>query len=202
MNQGFTIIQPNFRGSTGYGKSFQRRIYQDWGGLHIEDLMAARQYLVSQLGYSDKKIAIMGGSFGGYSSAEAISQKPKDFCAASVEYAVLDIVDHISGSTTYYKKSQHETIGNPEKNLEQLKSNSPMFKVDQLQTPILVVYGQKDKIVSSDQSEKYVKLLEQKNKTHQVIVYDNEGHGVSGYSNFQFYQKEISSFFAKHCQKP
>jgi dipeptidyl aminopeptidase/acylaminoacyl peptidase len=200
VNQGFTLIMPNFRGSTGFGKSFRRKIYRDWGGGHILDVMAARRYLISELGVSEKKIAIMGGSFGGYTSAETIIQYPNDFCAASVEHAVLDISQDLRNAVTFYKKSDFETIGDVETEQERLTLTSPMSRVAQVKTPMLIVYGEEDKVVSKVQSEQFIKKMSDAGKEFQVIVYNNEGHGIGGYTNFSYYQKEISNYFQNHCK--
>ena len=200
VNQGFTVIQPNFRGSTGYGTAFQRKVYRDWGGGHIQDIMATRQYLVEQLKISEKRIAVVGGSFGGYTSAEVITQYPTSFCAASTEYAVLDVHQMIAETDEVYQKSENETIGQLNIDREKLKKVSPMFKIDQIQIPMLIVYGEEDKVVLKSQSELFIKKMSEKNKKFETIVYDNEGHGVSGYSNYQYYQKELPNFLVRNCK--
>lgn len=201
-NQGYTVIKPNFRGSTGYGKKFESKIFKDWGS-HLKDIKATRSYLIKSLGFKENKIAIAGYSFGGYSAAFAITQYPKDYCAAVSGLGVYNLIKHNTEVPDYWAGYTTDGLvdrfGSLITSRDKLITDSPYFNADKIRSPFLIVWGEKDRKVFKGQSEQFVEKLTQLNVPFEKTIYENEGHGFSKYWNQIFSLKDSTSFIDKHC---
>lgn len=198
--QGYTVIIPNFRGSTGYGTKFQKLVYGDWGGGHVKDLLAARNYLITNLGLSSKKISIVGAMFGGFAALSALIQKPDYFCAAADINGPLNLLSYINNAPENMKKPLFELIGDPVKDKEKLKEVSPFFNYKKIKTPLVVVQGKMDSRVEINETNKFVENIKSQNLKVNYIVIDNEGHGISKVENQAKVFSEISNTFYKYCE--
>jgi len=182
-NNGYIVICPNFRGSTGYGKTFQKMIYKDWGGAEFKDVLHSVDYL-KKTGYVDpKKIAVVGGSFGGFMCLTCITKAPDIWRCAIDIFGPSDLFTFVNSVPEHWKKGTDNLVGNPETDRELLKERSPINFVDNIKCPLFVVQGKHDPRVVVDESEQIVNKLKEMNKPVEYILLEDEGHGFSKVSN-------------------
>lgn len=200
-NRGYLCIQVNFRGSTGYGKDFVNAGDREWGGKMHDDLIDAVNWAVEK-GYADpKKIAIFGGSYGGYAALVGATFTPDVFRCAVDIVGVSNIITWINGFPPYWKPMLdmiHKRVGHPEKDKEFLESRSPLFKVDRIKIPMLIAQGANDPRVPRQESEQIVAALEAKGIDHQYVVFEDEGHGFAKPENRLAFYRVADKFLAKH----
>ncbi len=198
-NAGYAVIQVNFRGSTGYGKVFMEAGYENWGSKIQDDILLATHYAISQ-GVADKnKICIFGASFGGYSALQSAIKSPELFKCAIGYAGVYDLpMLFEEGDITSIKWGDaflNETLGiDKAKQIEQ----SPVYHVDKLKAPILLIHGEDDNRAPIEHAEKLKEALEQHNHPYEWLVKDKEGHGFYDEANILEANKKILSFLNKY----
>lgn len=200
-NRGYVSFQVNFRGSTGYGKSFVNAGDREWGGKMHDDLVDAVNWAIEK-GYADpKKIAIFGGSYGGFAALVGATFTPDLFCCAVDIVGVSNIVTWITSIPPYWKPMQellYKRVGHPEKDKEFLESRSPLFKVDEIKIPLLIAQGANDPRVPQAESEQIVAALKRKGIEHEYMVFPDEGHGFAKPENRLKFYYVADKFLAKH----
>ena len=205
-NRGYVVIAPNFRGSTGYGKTFQRLIYKDWGGNEFKDVMGAHDYLINS-GYVDKnRIAVVGGSFGGYMTLTCITKQPDKWKCAVDVFGPSNLFTFMNSIPEHWKPSVVELLGDPEKDKDFLYERSPINFVDKIQCPLLIIQGKNDPRVVITESDQIVEKLRSLNKEVEYMVLEDEGHGFSKVSNqikvwesiCRFLDKQMNNEYIKH----
>ncbi len=203
-NRGYAVLQVNFRGSTGYGKAFKEAAVHEWGGKMHDDLIDAVDWAVAQ-GYADpKRVAIFGGSYGGYAALAGVTFTPDVFAAACTYCGPSNLLTLLSSFPEYWKPmlagSFFKHVGNldvPEE-VEDMKARSPLFKVDAIKTPLLVIQGANDVRVTKQESDQIVEALRSRGIDVGYIVKDDEGHGFQNPENKLEAYAELERFFAKH----
>ncbi len=198
-NAGYAVVQVNFRGSTGYGQNFEEAGWGHWGTKIQDDIILATNYMVQQ-GISDKnRMCIFGTSFGGYSALQAAIRKPNLF-KCTIGYAgVYDLpmlynegdIKTRNWGDAYLDK----TLG---KDVAVQKSQSPVYHVDKLKAPVLLIHGEDDQRAPIDHAEKLREMLEAKNHPFEWLVKDKEGHGFYDEENIMQANETILAFLAKH----
>ena len=182
-NAGYIVIAPNFRGSTGYGKSFQKKIYKDWGGAEFQDVLGSVDYL-KKTGYADpKKIAVVGGSFGGFMCLTCITKAPEIWKCAVDIFGPSNLFTFLESVPEHWKEGTNELVGGVPEDKEMLFERSPINFVDRISCPLLVVQGKHDPRVVEAESEQIVNKLKELNKPVEYILLEDEGHGFSKVSN-------------------
>jgi dipeptidyl aminopeptidase/acylaminoacyl peptidase len=176
-SRGFVVIAPNVRGSTGYGRAFEKANYQDLGGGDLKDEIAGRQFLIDT-GYVDpKRIGMTGGSYGGFMTLMALAKTPDLWAAGVDEYGENDweaLLIHTNPRDREYELS---FLGDPVKDKSVYIALSPLTYIGNLAAPLLVLQGDNDPRVTKDQSEKIVGLLKANGRTVEAHYYPGEGHG-------------------------
>jgi dipeptidyl aminopeptidase/acylaminoacyl peptidase len=186
VNNGIVVIAPNFRGSTGYGKSFEKKIYHDWGGNELKDLEYAIKWLLSQDWIDPKRIGVFGGSFGGFATLSCITRLPQyNFKAAVDIVGPSNLITFIETVPEHWKKLTFELVGNPEEEESFLKERSPITFVDNINpiTSLLVIQGATDPRVAKSESDQIVKKLKDKGMDVEYLIFEDEGHGFTKYNN-------------------
>lgn len=182
-NAGFIVFAPNFRGSIGYGKEFQKFIYKDWGGGEFKDVLCGVDYL-KKSGYVDKKkIAVVGGSFGGFMVLTCITKAPELWKCAVDIFGPSNLFTFLKSVPEHWKNSTDSLVGNPDKDIDLLKDRSPINFVDNIKCPLLVIQGKYDPRVVEAESEQIVNKLRSMGKPVDYILLEDEGHGFSKVSN-------------------
>lgn len=191
----------NFRGSTGYGKAFWERSFKEWGGKMQDDITDGVHWLINE-GIADKhRIAIYGGSYGGYAVLAGLTFTP-DLYACGVDFCgVSNLFTFMQSIPPYWKPMldmMYEMVGNPETDKELLMARSPVFHVGNIKAPLLVAQGAKDPRVKIDESNQIVEALRARSIEVDYIVKENEGHGFRNEENrIEFYER-MEKFLAKH----
>ncbi len=178
--EGYVVLEPNYRGSSGYGEKFRNLNVEDSGGGEMDDVAAGAQYLIDQ-GLADaKRIAIGGGSHGGTMTAYAVTKYPKLFAAAIEMYGVVD-------RATFNERTNRNSAvrwmmkmgGTPAEKPDVYRRANSLLLVDQIQTPLLILHGEDDPQVPPYESVQFTKALTAHHKTFYYFTYPNELHGFS-----------------------
>ncbi|MBK6877653.1 MAG: S9 family peptidase [Ignavibacteria bacterium] len=182
-NAGYIVIAPNFRGSIGYGKTFQKMIYKDWGGAEFKDVLGSVDYLKNS-GYVDpKKIAVVGGSFGGFMTLTCITKAPDLWKCAIDIFGPSNLFTFLNSVPEHWKKGTAVLVGDQVEDKDMLHERSPINFVDNIKCPLMVVQGKHDPRVAEDESVQIVNKLKEMNKPVEYILLEDEGHGFSKVSN-------------------
>jgi len=198
-NAGYAVIQVNFRGSTGYGKSFEKAGYGHWGTKIQDDIILATNYAIQQ-GISDKeRLCIFGASFGGYSALQSAIRKPDLFKCAIGYVGVYDLpmlynegdIKDLTWGDAYLDK----TLGT---DVAKQKAQSPVHHVDKLKAAIFIVHGEDDDRAHFEHALALKESLEAINYPFEWLVKDKEGHGFYNEDNILELNRKILSFLGKH----
>jgi dipeptidyl aminopeptidase/acylaminoacyl peptidase len=200
-NRGYVSIQVNFRGSTGYGKEFVNAGNKQWAAAMHDDLIDAVDYAVGQGWVDRKRVAISGGSYGGYAALVGATFTPDVFCCAVDVVGPSNLKSLIESIPPYWAPivaQFHERVGNPETEADLLWERSPLSKVDQIRIPILVAQGANDPRVKQAESEQIVGAMRDKGIDHVYLLFGDEGHGFAKPENRMKFFKTAEQFLAKH----
>ncbi|MBK7934597.1 MAG: S9 family peptidase [Pyrinomonadaceae bacterium] len=202
-NRGYAVLQPNFRASTGYGKKFLNAGNNQWGEKMQDDITWGVKYLVEQGIADPKRVAIMGGSYGGYAALAGVTFTP-DVYAASVAIVPPSNLQTLLDSIPPYWEAIRETfykrMGDPrtEAGKAQMKRQSPHAHADKIKTPLMVVQGANDPRVKQRESDQIVVALRDRNYPVEYILAPDEGHGFARPVNNMAMLAATEKFLAKH----
>jgi dipeptidyl aminopeptidase/acylaminoacyl peptidase len=203
VNHGYVILGVNNRGSSGYGKTFFASDDAKHGREPLWDCVEAKKYLAS-LGYVDeKKIGIMGGSYGGYMVLAALAFKPEEFAVGVDLFGVSNWVRTLESIPPYwesFRKSLYKEIGDPKKDLENLRAVSPLFHADKIVKPLIVLQGANDPRVIKPESDEIVENIKKRNGVVEYVLFDNEGHGFTKKANEIRAYKAILDFLDRYLK--
>ncbi len=200
-NRGFAVLQMNFRGSTGYGRKFWEASFKKWGKEMQDDVTDGTNWLIEK-GIADKdKIAIYGGSYGGYATLMGLVKEP-DLYAAGVDYVgVSNMFTFMKTIPPYWAPflpMMYEMAGDPVKDSVLFREVSPVFHVDKIKAPLFVAQGAKDPRVNIDEADQIVNAMKERGVEVEYMVKENEGHGFRNEENrFDFY-RAMETFLSKH----
>jgi dipeptidyl aminopeptidase/acylaminoacyl peptidase len=203
-NRGYAVLIPNFRGSTGYGKKFLNLGNKEWGtGTMQHDLTDGVKFMIEN-GFADpKKVAIMGGSYGGYATLAGLAFTP-DIYAAGVDIVgpsnIITLLKTIPPYWAPIKKMFDVRLGNldnPE-DVERLKKQSPLFSASDIVAPLLVIQGANDPRVKQAESDQIVVTLRELGRQVEYLLAEDEGHGFAGKLNRLAMIAKIDKFLEKH----
>ena len=200
-NRGYAVLQVNFRGSTGFGKSFLHAGDKEWGRKMQHDLTDAVRWAIDQ-GYADPaRVAIYGGSYGGYAALCGAAFTPDLYCCAVSMVGPSNILTWMESIPPYWKpmiKMFHTRVGNPETEECMLIERSPLFSVDKITIPMLIGQGANDPRVREEESEQIVAALKDKGHDVEYALYPDEGHGLYRPKNRLDFYRRVEEFLARH----
>lgn len=200
VHEGYSLFAPNFRGSTGYGQSFEKMIEGDWGGAPRLDNIAGLEWLIDQ-GYANKdKILLMGESYGGYMSLLLHARHPEYFKAVVDIFGPSNLFSFIDSVPEHWKPAMAQFVGDPEKDKEKLEKDSPIHYLDTMTKPMLVIQGANDPRVVKEESDQVVEALKGKGRDVEYIVLEDEGHGFSKKENEILVYRKVLDFFNRHIE--
>ncbi|MDR0659588.1 MAG: S9 family peptidase [Prevotellaceae bacterium] len=203
-SRGYAVFQMNFRGSTGFGRNFWEISFKQWGLTMQDDITDGANWLIEQ-GIADKnRIAIYGGSYGGYATLAGLTYTP-DLYTCGVDYVgVSNLFTFLKTIPPYWKPlldMMYEMVGDPIADSLQLAQTSPALNADKIKAPLFIAQGANDPRVNKDESDQMVKALKDRGVNVEYMVKDNEGHGFHNEENrFDFY-RAMEKFLAEHMQK-
>jgi dipeptidyl aminopeptidase/acylaminoacyl peptidase len=200
-NRGYAVLQINFRGSTGYGKKHVNAGDREWGRKMHDDLIDGVNWAVATGVADPKRIAIYGGSYGGYAALVGAAFTPDVFCCAVDIVGPSSIATLIRSIPPYWKPFLavfNRRVGNLETEEDFLTSRSPISKVDAIRIPLLVAQGANDPRVKQAESEAIVAAVRAKGKDVEYLLFPDEGHGFAQPENRMAYYAAAEAFLAKH----
>ncbi len=200
-NRGYACLQINFRGSTGYGKDFVNAGDREWGAKMHDDLIDAVNWAIDE-GYADpEKVAIYGGSYGGYAALVGATFTPDVFCCAVDIVGPSNLNTLIESIPPYWSTflaTLKKRVGDPETEREYLNSISPLFKADQIKIPMLIAQGANDPRVKQAEAEQIVAAMEANSVDYEYMLFPDEGHGFARPENRIKFYAGAEKFLAKH----
>jgi dipeptidyl aminopeptidase/acylaminoacyl peptidase len=203
-NRGYAILQINFRGSTGYGRAFWEASFKQWGLNMQNDITDGVNWLIEHGIANPKQVAIYGASYGGYATLAGVTFTPNLYACAIDYVGVSNLFTFMKSIPPYWAPfldMMYEMVGHPENDKELLTATSPVFHVDKIKTPLMVVQGAKDPRVNINESDQIVEALRKHGVEVQYMVKENEGHGFMNQENkFEFY-RAMETFWAQHLQQ-
>lgn len=200
-NRGYAVLQVNFRGSTGYGKQFLNAGNREWAAKMHQDLLDGVDYVVGK-GYSNpKKVAIMGGSYGGYATLVGLTFTPDKFACGVDIVGPSNIVTLLKSIPPYWapmKVMFTKRVGDLEKEESFLKERSPLFKVDKIKSPLLIGQGKNDPRVKQAESDQIYDAMKKASLPVQYVCYEDEGHGFQRPENRLHFFAITEKFLYEH----
>lgn len=200
-NRGYACLQINYRGSTGYGKDFLNAGNKQWSRKMHDDLVDAVNWAVQEGIADSKKVAIYGGSYGGYAALVGATFTPDLFCCAVDIVGPSNLITLIKTIPPYWSTflaQFHTRVGNPDTEEEFLKSCSPLFRVDQIKIPMLIAQGANDPRVKQAESEQIVEAMKGKGISYEYMLFPDEGHGFAKPANRLKFYAAAEKFLATH----
>ncbi len=203
-NRGYAVLQMNFRGSTGYGRAFWEASFQKWGQEMQDDITDGTNWLIEKGIADPDRLAIYGGSYGGYATLMGLIKEPELY-AAGIDYVgVSNMFTFMKTIPPYWEPlldMMYEMVGDPEKDSAMLASVSPVQQAEAIVAPLFVAQGANDPRVNKDESDQMVAAMKARGIAVEYMVKDNEGHGFGNEENrFDFY-RAMESFLGTHLAK-
>jgi dipeptidyl aminopeptidase/acylaminoacyl peptidase len=200
-NRGYVIFQMNFRGSTGYGKSFTLASQKEWGKSMQNDITDGVEWLINNGIADPDRIAIYGASFGGYATLAGIAFTP-DLYSAAIDYCgISNIFTFYEGFSSMWKpllEWYYHNLGDPVKDSVLLREISPIYHVDSIRTPLLIIHGANDNSVKVSESNQIVEALRNRGYAVEYLLKENEGHIFRNEENVIEVYKSIDRFLKKY----
>lgn len=200
-NRGYAVLQVNFRGSGGYGKAFLNAGNREWAAKMHDDLIDGVNWLLEK-GISDpQKIAIMGGSYGGYATLVGLTFTPDTFACGVDIVGPSNLITLIQTIPPYWeplKAMFYHRVGNLETEEEFLKSRSPLFFAEQIKKPLLIAQGANDPRVKQAEADQIVQAMRKANLPVEYVLYPDEGHGFARPENRLHFYAIAEEFLAKY----
>lgn len=198
-NRGYVCLQLNYRGSTGYGKDFLNAGDREWAGKMHDDLIDAVEWAIGQGGVARDKVAIYGGSYGGFAALVGATFTPDVFKCAIDMVGPSSLITLIQSFPAYWSTmldNFKRRVGDPDTEEDFLKSRSPLFKVDQIRIPLLIAQGANDPRVTQIEAEQIVAALKEKGLEHEYMLFEDEGHGLAKPDNRMKFYAAVEKFLA------
>lgn len=200
-DRGYAVVRINFRGSTGYGKDVLNAGDKQWGAAMHDDLLDAVDWAVDQGIADPDRVAIYGGSYGGYAALFGATFTPDRFACAVDLVGPSNLITLIESVPPYWAPmiaQFHQRVGDPETEREFLWSRSPLSRVEDVSIPLLIAQGANDPRVKQAESEQIVAALRERGIDHTYLLYDDEGHGFVKPENRLHFYAAAEAFLAEH----
>ena len=200
VNQGYFVIAPNYRGSTGYGKEFEDADRFDMGGGDLEDVISAAEW-IKKTGFIDpKKVVALGGSYGGYLTMMAVTKAPDLWAAGVPIVPFVNWFTEIENEDASLREYDIATMGDPVKDKARLQERSPINFVDKIKAPLLLLAGGNDPRCPRTEAEQVASAIKKRKGVADLKVYENEGHGFAKVENQIDAFTRIAAFLKKYAE--
>ena len=202
-NRGYAVLAVNFRGSTGFGKHFQNIAKRQWSGTMHDDLLDAVSWAVSQKIAQEDKVAIMGGSYGGYAALVGLSFTPDVFaCGVDIvgPSSLLTLIESIPPYWESFRQQLIERVGDidTEQGRKELRERSPLFRADKIERPLLIGQGKNDPRVKEQEAEQMVQAMKENQIPVTYVLFPDEGHGFARPENRLAFFAVAERFLGEH----
>ena len=201
-NRGYAVLQPNFRASGGYGKKFLNAGDLQWGKLMQDDITWGVKYLISEGIANKDKVAIMGGSYGGYATLAGLAFTPELYACGVDIVGPSNIFTLLESIPAYWEAGRaffYAMVGDPKtvEGKKRIEEASPLFSSDKIIKPLLIIQGANDPRVKQAESDQIVVALRDKRKQVSYLLADDEGHGFRKPVNNMAMYAETEKFLAE-----
>jgi dipeptidyl aminopeptidase/acylaminoacyl peptidase len=202
-NRGYAVLQVNFRGSSGFGKSFALASESEWAGRMHDDLVDAVQWAIAQ-GIADREhVAIYGASYGGYAAFVGASFTPDLFCCSVSIAGIANLETMLENTPDYwtaFAELEYRSVGDPrtERGVALLKARSPINRVDAVTKPMLIGHGANDPRCKMSESDQIANALQRHGVPVVYVVYPDEGHEFARPENNLAFRAIMEAFLARH----
>jgi dipeptidyl aminopeptidase/acylaminoacyl peptidase len=202
-NRGYVVLQVNFRGSTGFGKDFVNLADKQWAGTMHDDLIDAVNWAIEEKIADPDKVAIFGGSYGGYATLVGLTFTPKKFACGVDIVGPSSLITLIESIPPYWKPMMEmftTRVGDPttKEGREFLKARSPLTYVERIERPLLIGQGANDPRVKQAESDQIVEAMKEKKIPVTYVLYPDEGHGFARPENRTAFNAVMEAFLAEH----
>jgi dipeptidyl aminopeptidase/acylaminoacyl peptidase len=200
-NRGYAVLQMNYRGSVGFGRAFWEASFKQWGQAMQDDVSDGAQWLIDQGIADSSRVAIYGGSYGGYATLAGLTYTPNLY-ACGVDYVgvsnLFTFMETIPPYWTQYLEMLYEMVGHPEADSAMLAAYSPSLNAEKITAPLFIAQGANDPRVKKSEADQMVEAMKARGVEVEYLVKDDEGHGFRNEENrFDFY-RAMEKFLAKH----
>jgi dipeptidyl aminopeptidase/acylaminoacyl peptidase len=193
--KGYAVLAPNYRGSTGYGLAHQRALYNNWGIVDTEDMLAAADYLAELNWIDGNRLGIYGASYGSYLAVLALARDPLyRYKCGVAKFGDCDILASWAQGDRSGREDLERQMGHPTTHRDDYHAGSPVYNVANIRSPLLIMHGDQDERVHPQQSEQLVEALKREDKAFEYVVYEDEGHGFSKKSNLLHFYATLERF--------
>ncbi len=200
LSRGYAVLDPNVRGSTGYGKTYTHLDDVEKREDSVKDLAAAHDWLTKSGGADAKRIAVMGGSYGGYMTMAAVTLYPDLWAAAVNTVGIVNWETFLQNTSGYRRRAREVEYGRLDRDIDLLRRISPIRKIDQIRTPLFVIHGKNDPRVPYTEAEQVVAALKSRESIVEYKLYDDEGHGISKLKNRLELYPLVADFLDKYMK--
>lgn len=200
-NRGYAVLQVNYRGSSDYGKAFLNAGNKEWGGKMHDDLIDAVNWAIAHHIADPARIAIIGGSYGGYAALAGAAFTPDTFCCAVDLFGICNLFTRMSHAAPYlapWIANLCKRVGDPVADEAMMRARSPLFSAHRIKKPMLIVQGANDVRCTMVESQQIVAELKKNGIEHDYLVFQGEGHGLAKPENNLIMYAAIEKFLAKH----
>lgn len=178
LSKGYAVLAPNVRGSTGYGKAYSHLDDVDRRMDAVRDLAAASDWLRTRAEVNPERVAVMGQSYGGFMTLAALTTFPDRWAAGVDVVGIANFVTFLEQTGPWRRATRAAEYGDPERDAAVLREISPIHRVDQIRAPLLVIHGRNDPRVPLGEAEQIVSALRGRGRDVELLVFDDEGHGL------------------------
>ena len=200
LSRGYAVLATNVRGSTGYGKTFASLDDVEKREDSVKDLASSVEWLKTSGGADAKRIAVTGGSYGGYMTMAAITLYPELFAAAVNTVGIVNWETFLKNTSGYRRRQREVEYGMLDRDIDFLRRISPIAKIDRIKTPLFVIHGRNDPRVPYTEAEQVVAALKKRGATVEYKLFDDEGHGISKLKNRLELYPLVADFLDKYMK--
>ena len=197
VQRGVALVVPNIHGSTGYGRAWQVAIHKDWGGIDLRDLRAVTEWMRAQARFDRRRLAVVGGSYGGFAALTCVTQMPDVWRCAVDVFGVANLVTMLENAQPNWRRFLDRWIGKLPEDRDRLVARSPITYVDRIRCPLLVLQGENDPRVPKLESDQVVERLRALGRQVEYVVYPDEGHGFTKRANQDDALERILAFLTR-----
>lgn len=197
-SRGFAVLQPNHRGSTGYGKAYMNKLIGNWGVYDVEDSASGAASLAAKGLADPKKLVILGGSAGGYTVLQSLVDKPGFYKAGVCLYGISNQFALVTDTHKFEERYSDSLLGALPEAAERYRSRSPLFHAEKISDPVIIFQGEDDNVVTKIQSDSIVASLKARGVPHEYHVYAGEGHGWRKPETIEHYLNAVVKFLAQY----
>jgi dipeptidyl aminopeptidase/acylaminoacyl peptidase len=198
LEAGITILVPNIHGSTGYGKSWQTAIHRDWGGVDLEDFRKVADWMVADELIDSSRMAVYGGSYGGFATLTCITRLPSYWKCAVAAYPPCNLITMLEDSEPNWRRWNKKWIGEVDRDRDSLIARSPLTYADNVQCAVLVIAGGNDPRVRKHEADQFVERMRAGGREVEYLVFEDEGHGATKPENMKNSMDTIDTFLFAH----